>query len=299
VKVDKTGQTKQACFSSDFQELTPGKGKTMPKEQKTNPLRKHIIENMQSKDTEELLDIWYEHNTGMWTEEAFEVVRAVLVERLGKIPKKKNPPKPDQAKEKKKTAPREPKAGPLTRKNLTELLVRLLAFWLLLNVFGAFMSYLPDIISTPMEGTSFEKLLIVGITVLVIVIILAVVALMLINSERIARFIWIGKKEEGEAERFSGTTDLFKPLIAVLGAYLLVTSLSQLIPDGIRLGLARDSYFYEGEWYWPSIAPIFNHLAQFVFGVLFFAFPETITRMQEIIRQGAHGPEGKEPGKKK
>lgn len=49
-------------------------------------LRKQIYKNMDLKETDELLDIWHEHNTNEWREEAFQIVKEILLQRLGDIP---------------------------------------------------------------------------------------------------------------------------------------------------------------------------------------------------------------------
>jgi hypothetical protein len=51
-------------------------------------LRKQIYERMNFKETDELLQIWYEANHEEWTDLAIDVVGDILVERLGEIPVK-------------------------------------------------------------------------------------------------------------------------------------------------------------------------------------------------------------------
>lgn len=48
--------------------------------------QQQIYNQMSLKDTEELLDIWKEHDPEAWTDEAFEQVRLILKERLGEVP---------------------------------------------------------------------------------------------------------------------------------------------------------------------------------------------------------------------
>lgn len=47
---------------------------------------KTIYTEMQLKETDKLLEIWFEHNHLEWTDEAFLVVHDILIERLGVIP---------------------------------------------------------------------------------------------------------------------------------------------------------------------------------------------------------------------
>src|SRR5258707_10031449 len=48
--------------------------------------KEQIRQRMQEKDTEELLDIWTNNDRGEWTNLAFEVVREILVKRVGELP---------------------------------------------------------------------------------------------------------------------------------------------------------------------------------------------------------------------
>jgi hypothetical protein len=54
-------------------------------------VNKSIYEDMNSRETNELLNIWYEQDRGTWTGEALETVRRILVERLGTIPPEPQP----------------------------------------------------------------------------------------------------------------------------------------------------------------------------------------------------------------
>ena len=49
-------------------------------------LRQETYENMDGMDTEELLEIWRKANRAEWTDMAFEVVRQILMERIGQVP---------------------------------------------------------------------------------------------------------------------------------------------------------------------------------------------------------------------
>lgn len=56
--------------------------------------RRQIYENLRWRETEDLLQIWQEANLDEWEEETFEILAAILHERLGSIPAQ---PAPDQA----------------------------------------------------------------------------------------------------------------------------------------------------------------------------------------------------------
>jgi hypothetical protein len=54
-----------------------------------NTFRKGIYERMDLKDTDELLAIWRKADHEDWTEAALDVVKAILMDRLGEIPPEK------------------------------------------------------------------------------------------------------------------------------------------------------------------------------------------------------------------
>lgn len=58
----------------------------MNKEDHPDPLRAQIYAKMQEKTTEELLEIWEQHNRNIWTELAFDVIREILQTRIGEVP---------------------------------------------------------------------------------------------------------------------------------------------------------------------------------------------------------------------
>src|SRR5258708_2284163 len=49
-------------------------------------LRSQIYNNLNRRETEVLLDIWKKHNLDEWQAEAFEIIKAILLERLGDVP---------------------------------------------------------------------------------------------------------------------------------------------------------------------------------------------------------------------
>lgn len=55
-------------------------------------LKKQIRFNMELKETEELLEIWHRHDISEWTPEAFEIVKEILLLRLGEIPNNQQSP---------------------------------------------------------------------------------------------------------------------------------------------------------------------------------------------------------------
>jgi hypothetical protein len=48
--------------------------------------REYIYNNLNLRDTEDLLEIWQERNLDEWNEEVFEIIEQVLTERLGYLP---------------------------------------------------------------------------------------------------------------------------------------------------------------------------------------------------------------------
>mgnify|MGYP001765793999 CR=1 FL=1 len=61
-----------------------------------NELRGQIYENMNLKDTEELLDIWHSNDRAEWTDTALEIVREILIKRLGELPSQDDISTPDR-----------------------------------------------------------------------------------------------------------------------------------------------------------------------------------------------------------
>lgn len=56
----------------------------------SDTLRAQIYNNLIIKSTEELLEIWQSGDTSVWTEDAFEIVKEILVKRLGYVPPQSN-----------------------------------------------------------------------------------------------------------------------------------------------------------------------------------------------------------------
>jgi hypothetical protein len=55
----------------------------MPEQEAVDP---QLYQQMDKKDTEELLAMWHEHDRDAWTDQAFAAIHAVLLNRLGSIP---------------------------------------------------------------------------------------------------------------------------------------------------------------------------------------------------------------------
>jgi len=51
-----------------------------------NSLKNQIYGNMQLKETDELIEIWKRDNRAEWSDTAFEVVKEILLDRLGELP---------------------------------------------------------------------------------------------------------------------------------------------------------------------------------------------------------------------
>jgi DNA-directed RNA polymerase subunit RPC12/RpoP len=54
-------------------------------------LRDQIYNNMNMKDTDELIEIWETNNRYEWSDTAFEVVRQILSNRIGELPEQDDP----------------------------------------------------------------------------------------------------------------------------------------------------------------------------------------------------------------
>ena len=51
-----------------------------------NDLRKQIYNNLNLRETEDLLEIWQKRNLDEWREEVFDIIEQILMERLGYVP---------------------------------------------------------------------------------------------------------------------------------------------------------------------------------------------------------------------
>jgi hypothetical protein len=63
----------------------------MTEQSENDAYQSHIYAHLQEKDTEELLAIWEENDRAEWTDEAFDAIRAILLERLGQLPEQGAP----------------------------------------------------------------------------------------------------------------------------------------------------------------------------------------------------------------
>ena len=54
-------------------------------------LRDQIYNNMNMKDTDELIEIWETNNRYEWTDTAFDVVHQILLNRIGELPEQNDP----------------------------------------------------------------------------------------------------------------------------------------------------------------------------------------------------------------
>lgn len=52
----------------------------------SNELREQIYNELNLRETEELLEIWYTNDHEEWSDIAFEVIQEILIKRLGEIP---------------------------------------------------------------------------------------------------------------------------------------------------------------------------------------------------------------------
>jgi hypothetical protein len=53
--------------------------------------KSNIYAHLQEKDTDELLDIWEENDRTEWTDEAFDAIRTILLQRIGQVPEQDAP----------------------------------------------------------------------------------------------------------------------------------------------------------------------------------------------------------------
>jgi hypothetical protein len=60
-------------------------------------MNSQILSEMRLKTTEELLEIWRENDPTQWSEDAFEVVKGLLLERVRELPEQKAPVVVDKA----------------------------------------------------------------------------------------------------------------------------------------------------------------------------------------------------------
>jgi hypothetical protein len=54
-------------------------------------LHRQIYSNLKLKETDELLDIWQVNHRGEWSDEAFEVIKDILIERGAEVPEQNEP----------------------------------------------------------------------------------------------------------------------------------------------------------------------------------------------------------------
>ena len=57
----------------------------------SNNLKEQIYRNMNLKETDELLEIWRENDHVEWSDTAFDVIKDILMERIGEIPPQDEP----------------------------------------------------------------------------------------------------------------------------------------------------------------------------------------------------------------
>jgi hypothetical protein len=55
----------------------------------SNDLREQIHNELNLRETEDLLEIWRANDHEEWSDTAFEVIREILSERLGEVPPQK------------------------------------------------------------------------------------------------------------------------------------------------------------------------------------------------------------------
>jgi len=63
----------------------------MTKSQSEDAVKQQIYNNLAEKETDVLLEIWYEQDLDKWSDDAFQAIESILIDRLGDIPKKPAP----------------------------------------------------------------------------------------------------------------------------------------------------------------------------------------------------------------
>jgi hypothetical protein len=58
----------------------------MAEQSEADSLRDQILQQMQAKETEELIAIWRKNDEDTWTDEAMVIIEEILIQRLGKLP---------------------------------------------------------------------------------------------------------------------------------------------------------------------------------------------------------------------
>jgi hypothetical protein len=57
----------------------------------SNDLHKQVYNNLNLKETDELVEIWQKNDRVEWTEDTFNIIRDILQERLGELPPQDEP----------------------------------------------------------------------------------------------------------------------------------------------------------------------------------------------------------------
>jgi hypothetical protein len=174
-------------------------------------------------------------------------------------------------------------SGPAARKYITELFVRLLGLWLIFNTITAFFSYLPQILRQGSATVSLNAAAYAGIVVAAMAVLVAMAALMIVHSEKVARFVWTGREERDLTAADPDAADFYRSIISGLGVYFAVSTLSALISDGLRLSLDPQAFFPDGLIDWYSVAPTLGRVALFVFGMVLFISPKAVVTVKGFI----------------
>jgi len=164
----------------------------------------------------------------------------------------------------------------MTRNLITELVIRLLAIWLIITSFG---SLLLNIFSLKSLDSSF--LLIICIFIILIILL----TLTIIYSQRIAKLIWADRKTDEDIALYSKDNELFFPLIAIVGMYFIITSLTTIITELARIFIMLTSTSSSKEIYLYQIGRLFYPILLLLFGIITFCFPEKIMSMRFNIRK--------------
>jgi hypothetical protein len=167
------------------------------------------------------------------------------------------------------------------RKNITELFVRLLGIWIIVESIRSGLSGIPIAIFQLIHDTNFDSTYL--IFYLIILVIIFVIGILIIKySENIAKMIWIGKREI-EAEELNKLEkldiDLFPSLVSILGLYILATSMGELILRSVDYFNLRPGILADGETFLPQAAQV---IFEIIIGLVFFLWPEKISQIKKM-----------------
>jgi len=164
----------------------------------------------------------------------------------------------------------------MTRNQITELVIRLLALWFIITSIGSLLRFI-----LPLKDVGFSFL-----TYIILFTILTTIAILAIKfSDRITKFIWIGRNiDEGVISGEEGNNILMS-LIAIIGLYFIVGSLATIIQGLADIFMIHPRGYIEKEAYLYFISRMIYDFLLLGFGILIFCFPEKILIIRFNIKK--------------